>query len=57
MDIDLMDEFESPASQKLNMKRPAIVPIDDNHPFDLDAYINTYSGAFLGNLSFGHFLR
>ncbi|KAJ3478810.1 hypothetical protein NLI96_g9502 [Meripilus lineatus] len=44
MDIDLMDEFESPASQKLNMKRPAIVPIDDNHPFDLDAYINTYSG-------------
>lgn len=50
MDIEI-DDFEQSgyagtmASTKLVDKRPSIVPVDEAHPFDLDAYISGYSGA------------
>ncbi|TCD63420.1 hypothetical protein EIP91_005419 [Steccherinum ochraceum] len=45
MDVDLIDETEvNPQSQKSAGKRPAILPIDDAHPFDLEAYISSYTG-------------
>ena len=28
-----------------SQKRGKVVPVDDEHPFDLDAYISTYTGA------------
>ncbi|CAL1709729.1 unnamed protein product [Somion occarium] len=44
MDIDLIDETDFPNYSKSTGKRPAFVPVDDAHPFDLEAYISTYTG-------------
>ncbi|KAI0795680.1 26S proteasome subunit RPN7-domain-containing protein [Abortiporus biennis] len=43
MDIDEELELVTP-SAKVVGKRPSFVPVDDAHPFDLDAYIASYSG-------------
>lgn len=49
MDIEI-DDFDQAAYggtgsiPKSAEKRPAIMPVDDAHPFDLDAYISGYSG-------------
>lgn len=51
MDIEI-DEIEQlgyagSSSAKPTTGKPTIVPVDDAHPFDLDAYISGYSGTFL----------
>ncbi|KXN81035.1 COP9 signalosome complex subunit 1 [Leucoagaricus sp. SymC.cos] len=43
MDVDLIDELVA-TQQQQQPKRPAIVPVDDAHPFDLESYISGYSG-------------
>ncbi|KAH8101716.1 PCI-domain-containing protein [Cristinia sonorae] len=55
MDVDLIDETEGHAFviQKSAGKRPQVLPIDDAHPFDLEAYISGYSGrAAVDRLTF-----
>ena len=42
MDID--DDYTQPVSTSPSTSR-IFAPIDDAHPFDLDAYISNYSGA------------
>lgn len=42
MDIDV-DEREHTSSRMASRK---FVPVDDNHPFDLDAYISSYTGKY-----------
>lgn len=53
MEIDSIDEGEVVAlqSQKSAGKRPSILPIDEAHPFDLEAYISGYKGTFPISLS------
>jgi COP9 signalosome complex subunit 1 len=43
MEIDFIDN-EIPISQPPAVQRKRIRPVDDAHPFDLDAYISGYSG-------------
>ena len=47
MEVDNFDDVaEIPAfqSQKAVGKRPAVLPVDDAHPFDLENYISSYTG-------------
>ncbi|THH29828.1 hypothetical protein EUX98_g4379 [Antrodiella citrinella] len=46
MDIDTIDENELAALQtpKSTGKRPNVLPVDEAHPFDLEAYISSYTG-------------
>jgi hypothetical protein len=46
MDIDLEDAPIA-GSSTAEIKAPAAVRVDDEHPFDLDAYAANYSGATL----------
>jgi COP9 signalosome complex subunit 1 len=44
MDIDVEDAAQSSRSAS---RKPFTVPVDDEHPFDLDSYISNYSGMQL----------
>ncbi len=45
MDVDIIDEEMTQIySSKAAGKRPR-VPVDDAHPFELEMYISSYSGA------------
>ncbi|GBE83515.1 G protein pathway suppressor 1 [Sparassis latifolia] len=47
MDIDIVEENEQqlqPEPVKVTGKRPANLPVDEAHPFDLEAYISSYKG-------------
>jgi hypothetical protein len=46
MDIDLEDAPIA-GSSTAEIKAPAAVRVDDEHPFDLDAYAANYSGTAL----------
>jgi hypothetical protein len=43
MDVDY-DEADVARNERRFGIRPFIVPIDDAHPFDLEAYITSYTG-------------
>ncbi|OBZ76758.1 COP9 signalosome complex subunit 1b, partial [Grifola frondosa] len=44
MDIDIIEENEQMSTNfKASGKKPMVVPVDDAHPFDLEAYISSYS--------------
>ena len=50
MDIDIVEENEQqlqPEPVKVTGKRPANLPVDEAHPFDLEAYISSYKGPWL----------
>ena len=50
MDVDIIDEEMTQIyPSKAAGKRPR-VPVDDAHPFDLEAYISSYSGALIPSL-------
>jgi COP9 signalosome complex subunit 1 len=44
MDMDF-DEPEVGRIERRTGKQPLLIPVDDAHPFDLDAYISNYTGA------------
>ena len=44
--VEQQDEYEPENGQKSTTTRPTVVVIDDSHPFDLDAYISSYSGTY-----------
>ncbi|TFK32720.1 26S proteasome subunit RPN7-domain-containing protein [Crucibulum laeve] len=43
MEIDT-DDIQQSSSSTRQAGRPLTVPVDDDHPFDLDSYISNYSG-------------
>ena len=44
MEIDLIDEQASQSLPQTQQKGRSAQPVDDDHPFDLDAYIASYNG-------------
>jgi hypothetical protein len=42
----VVSQADTSNGTKSSQKKGKIVPVDDEHPFDLDAYISTYTGAF-----------
>ncbi len=50
MDIEIDEpEFIAPLKTTSN-KRRYVLPIDDAHPFDLDAYLSSYTGSCASQL-------
>ena len=43
MDIDRVEDNTAGVSVQTRV----LVPVDDNHPFDLESYISNYSGEHL----------
>ena len=47
MDIDPYEDESMHVQQpSKGISRKAIAPVDDAHPFDLEAYISGYSGSY-----------
>lgn len=44
MDVDIPEESQAFTASKATGKRPVIISVDDAHPFDLEAYISSYTG-------------
>lgn len=46
MDIDVMEENEASLdASRAGGRHTTALPVDEAHPFDLEAYIGGYSGA------------
>ncbi|KAJ7028669.1 26S proteasome subunit RPN7-domain-containing protein [Mycena alexandri] len=44
MDVDIPEETAQSSTQYRDSRRPNLVIVDDQHPFDLDGYIANYTG-------------
>ena len=53
MDIDTYEEEMVQTSTHPKTNKRAVAPVDDAHPFDLEAYIIGYSGQFPTSIGVG----